>query len=221
MIGEDGQMSTTPPQVDTRAIIWSANSRELADRPLLVLLHGVGSHEGDLFSLSPSLPLQPVIASLRALSPYAEGWSWYELGTPGDPKSEGVDAAAQAVLAWLDSLDPAPARVGLLGFSQGAAVSLQVLRHAPERFDFVVQLSGYVTSGELPGDEVLKQTRPPVFWGRGTQDDVIPAEAVAHTQEWLPEHSSLDRRIYEDLPHAVSQAELSDVIAFLRAHYAR
>jgi phospholipase/carboxylesterase len=213
-------MSTTPPAVDPRAIIWSANAAELADRPLLVLLHGVGSDEGDLFSLAPHLPLQPVIASLRALTPYADGWSWYELGTPGDPKSDGVNAAAEAVLAWLDSLDPAPASVGLLGFSQGAAVSLQLLRHAPERFDFVVQLSGYVTSGELPGDAVLERTRPPVFWGRGTLDDIIPPEAVEHTQQWLPEHSTLDRRTYEDLPHAVSQAELSDVIAFLRPHYA-
>ncbi|BDI23942.1 alpha/beta hydrolase [Herbiconiux sp. L3-i23] len=210
---------TGKPSVDARAVIWSAKPTELADRPLLVLLHGVGSHEGDLFGLAPHLPLQPVIASLRALAPYGAGWSWYELGTPGDPKSDGVDAAAAAVLDWLDSLGPAPTSVGLMGFSQGAAVSLQALRHAPERFDFVVQLSGYVTSGELEGDARLAELRPPVFWGRGTDDEIIPAEAVARTEEWLPGHSDLDRRIYEDLPHAVSQAELADVIGFLRRHY--
>lgn len=207
------------PSVDARAVIWSARTSELAERPLLVLLHGVGSHEGDLFSLSPHLPLTPVIASLRALAPYGAGWSWYELGTPGDPKSDGVDSAALAVLGWLDTLDPAPTSIGLMGFSQGAAVALQALRHAPDRFDFVVQLSGYVTSGEVSGDSRLAEIRPPVFWGRGTEDEIIPTEAVERTDEWLPEHSTLDRRIYEDLPHSVSQAELGDVIGFLRRQY--
>ncbi|MFD1714786.1 alpha/beta hydrolase [Amnibacterium flavum] len=207
------------PPIDERAIIWSADSRTLGERPLLVLLHGVGSHEGDLFALSPHLPLQPVIASLRAPGRYGTGWSWYELGTPDDPNSEGVDAAAVSVLAWLDSLDPAPTSVGLFGFSQGAAVSLQLIRHAPERFDFVIQLSGYVTPGDLPGDAQLVSVRPPVFWGRGTEDDIIPPEAVEFTEDWLPGHSTLDRRTYEGLGHAVSQAELSDVVGFLRRHY--
>ena len=214
------RMSSTPsPQIDSRAVLWSAKASELAERPLLVLLHGVGSNEGDLFSLSPHLPLSPVIASLRAFTPYGQGFSWYELGTPGDPKSEGVDAAALAVLAWLDGLDPAPKNVGLLGFSQGAAVAMQTLRHAPDRFDFVVQLSGYVTGGEAPGDDELTRLRPEVFWGRGTEDEVIPPRAIQHTEQWLPEHSTLDARIYESLPHAVSQAELSDIGAFIRRHY--
>ena len=40
-------------QLDESAILWSAPERERAGRPLIVLLHGYGSHEGDLFSLSP------------------------------------------------------------------------------------------------------------------------------------------------------------------------
>lgn len=207
------------PQIDARAVIWSADPKTLADRPLLILLHGVGADEGDLFSFSPQLPLQPVIASLRAPGRYGQGWSWYELGTPGDPNSEGVDAAARGVLDWLDALNPAPSSVGLLGFSQGGAVSLQLMRHAPDRFDFVVQLSGYVTSGDVDGDTQLESVRPPVFWGRGTVDEIIPPEAVAYTESWLPGHSTLDSRIYEGLGHSVSQAELADVVAFLRPRY--
>jgi phospholipase/carboxylesterase len=56
--------------IDASAVLWSAPERERAGRPLLVLLHGYGSHEGDLFGLSPRLPLGPVIASVRA--PLAE-----------------------------------------------------------------------------------------------------------------------------------------------------
>jgi len=210
-------MNAKPEVVlDSRAVLWSAKAEELASRPLLVLLHGVGSHEGDLFSLAPHLPLEPVIASLRAPLPYGSGFSWYDLGTAGDPRSDRVDAAAVAVLAWLDALDPAPSSVALLGFSQGAAVAMQLLRHAPDRFTYAVQLSGYVTAGELPGDAELESRRMPVFWGRGNQDPIIPPEAIARTAEWLPDHSDLDARIYEGVGHSVSQPELADVIAFIR-----
>ena len=207
-----------PSVVDPAAVLWSSKVEELESRPLLVLLHGVGANEGDLFSLSPALPLGPVIASLRAPLAYGMGWSWYDLGTPGDPRSELVDAAALGVLAWLDALPVQPPAVALLGFSQGAAVTAQVLRHAPGRFACTVQLSGYVTPGELPGDAELVRLRPPVFYGRGTEDGVIPAVAVAHTEEWLRAHTDVDARIYEGLPHAVSQPEVADVVAFLRRH---
>lgn len=206
------------PILDPAAVLWSSRIDELAERPLLVLLHGVGADEGDLFSMSPQLPLHPVIASLRAPTRHGAGWSWYELGTPGDPNSEGVDAAARAVLAWLDALPVQPPSIGILGFSQGAAVAAQALRHAPQRFTHAVLLSGYVTSGRVEGDAELARVRPPVFWGRGTADDVIPEIAVAYTADWLPRHSTLDARIYEGLGHFVSQQELTDIVGFLRDH---
>jgi phospholipase/carboxylesterase len=204
------------PRLDPQAVLWSSRIEELAERPLLVLLHGIGADEGDLFYLSPQLPLHPVIASLRAPTRHGPGWSWYELGDPGDPNSEGVDAAARAVLAWLDALPVQPPSVGVLGFSQGAAVAAQALRHAPGRFSYAVLLSGYVTSGEVEGDDELARVRPPVFWGRGTADEIIPAIAIAHTADWLPEHTTLDARIYEGLGHFVSQQELTDIVGFLR-----
>ena len=53
-------------RIDDEAVLWSASSADRAGRPLLVLLHGFNSHEGDLFGLAPYLPLAPAIASLRA-----------------------------------------------------------------------------------------------------------------------------------------------------------
>jgi phospholipase/carboxylesterase len=58
----------------------------------------------------------------------------------------------------------------------------------------------------------------PVFWGRGTADTVIPDAAVARTRGWIGAHTALTERIYEDLPHSVSAAELRDVSAFIREH---
>jgi hypothetical protein len=43
----------------------------------------------------------------------------------------------------------------------------------------VCNLAGYVDAGDLPTDEHLAEVRPPVFWGRGARDEVIPAARVS------------------------------------------
>jgi len=205
--------------IDESAIVWSAPTAERAGRPLLVLLHGYGSNEGDLFGLAPHLPLQPVIASLRAPLRAGPGYAWYDLqGATTESRSEGADAAARGLLHWLDGVQATS--VGLLGFSQGGAMSIHLMRHAPERFAFAVSLAGFVVAGDAPADARLAAIAPPVFWGRGTHDTVVPDAFVELTQRWLPQHVTLTERIYEGLGHSVSEAELTDVLAFLREQYA-
>ena len=202
-------------QIDPSAIVWSAPERERAGRPLLVLLHGYGSHEGDLFSLSPGLPLGPVIASLRAPLLAGPGNAWFPLTAETFSADLGTnaDAAAQAILDWLDTTESTS--IGLLGFSQGGATALQLLRLAPERFSYAVMLSGFVVGAAHTGDAALAAAKPPVFWGRGTLDQVIPSVAVQLSEQWLPAHSTLTTRIYEDVAHGISNAELRDVAAFI------
>jgi phospholipase/carboxylesterase len=208
-------------QLDDDAVLWSASAADREGRPLLVLLHGYNSNEGDLFGLAPYLPLEPAIASLRAPGFTGYGYAWFPLLAEGAELSlEGADAATDAILDWLDRAAPDAGSVGLLGFSQGGAMALELLRRAPERFAFAVSLAGFALPGERDGDERMSRLAPHVFWGRGTADGVIPAASVARTQSWLPEHATLDERIYEGIGHSVSDRELADVAAFIRARYA-
>jgi phospholipase/carboxylesterase len=202
-------------EIDPDVVQWSAPQRERAGRPLLVLMHGYGSHEGDLFALSPRLPLAPVIASLRAPIPENGGNAWFTMrdSAPGDPPKANVDAAASAVIDWLDTQEYTS--VGLLGFSQGAALSLQLLRHAPERFAATVALSGFIASGGHPGDAELERLKPKVFYGRGTVDQIITADTVERTEAWLPDHTTHTSRIYEGVAHSISAQELTNLAEFL------
>jgi phospholipase/carboxylesterase len=74
-------------RIDPEAVLWPAPERDRAGRPLLVLMHGYASHEGDLFALSPRLPLGPVIASSRAPILENGGNVWFTMrySTPGEP----------------------------------------------------------------------------------------------------------------------------------------
>jgi phospholipase/carboxylesterase len=205
-------------RIDAAATQWSHPEQERSDKPLLVLLHGYGADEHDLFGLVPYLPAELVVASVAA--PLTPPWpmpgrSWYDIDdlTTRDPAV--ITVAAQALHSWLDETVPDATKVALLGFSQGAAVSLQAMRLSPTRFSAVVALSGYAPQGSLPGDIELRELRPPVFWGRGSLDEVIPMHHIDHTAQWLPDHSELSGRVYPGLGHGISEPELDDIRVFL------
>jgi phospholipase/carboxylesterase len=196
--------------------------------PVALLLHGLGSDEHDLPSLAPWLPPGLAWASLRAPLDFDFGgatWFPLELPTasepvPRDPERAGIDAATDAIWGWVDARAPANAPVVPVGFSQGGLMALQLLRTRPNRVAATVVLSGLVADAPHPADSTLAETRPPVFWGRGTADAVIWAEAIERTSAWLPGHSTLTERVYPGLGHGVGESELADVRAFLDEHLA-
>jgi len=206
-------------KIDSRAVMWNVPPEERAGRPLLVMMHGLGSHEGDLFGLNRFLPPHLVVASLRAPLEYGDGFAWFQSGSQSpDFDASLLNASARGVLAWLDELDFTPPVVGLMGFSQGGCMTLQLLREAPGRFDFALQLSGFVAPVEHSGDAVLaaREPRLPVFWAHGDSDEIIPARAVSYTETWLDAHSSVEAHRYP-MGHTVSQEELADLVEFVAA----
>ncbi|HWH25084.1 MAG TPA: dienelactone hydrolase family protein [Pseudolysinimonas sp.] len=207
-------------EIDPDAVLWNTPTDEREGRPLLVVMHGRGSNEADLFALAEELPAEYVIASVRALIPEGGGWSWWAAGganVSGDPDPENVDAAAAAVLTWLDAQPFTPSMVGTLGFSQGGVMSVHLLRRQPARIAFAVNIAGYLVRGEQASDALLEARRPPVFWGLGAADGLFTPEVIARTQPWLDEHTTLEAHVYDGLGHTISRDELNDVVAFLRA----
>ena len=206
------------PALDPGVVLWSAEPADRAGRPLLVLLHGYGSNEQDLFALLPYLPDEFVVAAVRAPLPPpfpTPGHSWFSIEGLHGRNPESATRAAERFLGWLDEGTDAET-VGLLGFSQGGVIALEALRLRPRGFAFAVNLAGYANPQALPTDAELAEVRPPVFWGRGSRDEVIPQRLIEHTAEWLPRHVDLSGRVYAGLTHSVSEQELADVATFLR-----
>jgi phospholipase/carboxylesterase len=204
------------------ATLWSAPESERGDRPVLVMLHGWSYDETHLYRLLTSrLPEEIVVASVRARIPEAGGYAWFpSSGNPiGNPQPRVANAATEDVLAWARTLD-APS-IGLLGFSQGGAMVHQLMRHAPAFFAYGVSLAGFVVADQLPGDETLAKTRPPVYWGRGENDRVIPGSAVHRTERWLEEHATAEIQVYRGLAHDVAGQEIDDLAAFVARQFAQ
>lgn len=207
----------TSLEIDPDLVLWSAEP-DARDRPLVILMHGRGSDERDLAALVPSLPADFVYAALRAPLDSGTGYAWYpsDPARPGDPVAGNVDAAADAVLAWLAGLDRVPPRVGALGFSQGGAMSIHLLRRGPA-VSFALDLAGVVVEGVQDGDARLAVERPPVYWGRGALDGLFTPALIERAEAWLPAHTAPETVVYPDLGHSVSDEMLRDVIAFLEA----
>lgn len=208
-----------PLRIDPSVVRWHGEID--AESSILMLLHGRGSNERDLFELVPHLPEGLVVCSLRAPIPEGPGYSWYPMNlAPGStPSRDAVDQAVLAILNFLDELVPGRS-LGILGFSQGAAMALQLLRQAPTRFAYAVQLSGFVIEGGHDGDAFLREHRPAVFWGRGVYDEVISARRVEAAGQWLVDHSMLVEKIYP-IAHSVSGEELDDVSSFIERQLAK
>ncbi|MDF2807205.1 MAG: hypothetical protein K0S43_2151 [Cellulosimicrobium sp.] len=182
--------------------------------PVVVLLHGFGSHEHDLAGLGPHLGAPWV--SLRApLALPHGGFAWFPIVTPGDPDPEPVARATEAGGAWVDAELGPDRPVVPVGFSQGGLMATQLLRTRPGRVAATVVLGGFVQAAEQPADAALATSRSPVFWGRGAEDRVIAPHAIDRTAAWLPGRSTLVERVYPGLAHGIDARELADVRTFL------
>ncbi|WP_232819165.1 alpha/beta hydrolase [Homoserinimonas sp. OAct 916] len=209
--------------IDPDVVMWDRDPEERGGKPLLVMMHGLGSHEGDLFGLNRFLPDDLVVASLRAPLGYGGGYAWFQSGAQSSTAGTNLlDASVQAVLDWIDGLEVTPTGIGLMGFSQGGCMAPQLIREAPERFDYALQLSGFVADADHPGDAALaaREPRMPVFWAHGDQDQVIGADAVEQTGHWLTEHTAVEAHRYP-MAHTVSQPELADLVDFVTAQLQR
>jgi phospholipase/carboxylesterase len=184
--------------------------------PVLILLHGYGSHEHDLAGLAPLLPTDMPWASLRApLAMDFGGAAWFPLDFGEEAPVDQVKGSTEAIWAWIDAHVPADAPIVVVGFSQGGFMALQLLRTRPERIAATVVLAGFTTTGPRPADEEVASMRPTVFWGRGDADQVVPAAMIEQTQEWMAAHVDADEQVYTGLAHGIHEQMMADVRSYI------
>lgn len=154
--------------------------------PLLLLLHGYGSNEEDLFSFASELPGEYYVISLRA--PYDLMWgsyAWYAINFDADEnKFSDLDQARSSrdiVVACIDELlEKYPidsTQVTLIGFSQGSILSYAVALSYPEKICRVVAMSGYLnTDIALENYTENDFSKLRIFASHGNVDQVVPVE---------------------------------------------
>jgi len=183
-------------------------------RGAMIMVHGRGASAEDILTLAPELGHD----DFAYLAPQAAGGTWYPNSflAPIPRNQPGIDSGLQAIADLLARVAAAgiPAeRTLLLGFSQGACLTLEFVARNPRRYGGIAGLSGGLigpddTPRDYPGD--LAGT--PVFLGCSDVDFHIPAERVRLTGEVLGRMGAgVDLRLYPGMGHTVSIDEVQHV----------
>jgi phospholipase/carboxylesterase len=192
--------------------------------PLLLLLHGVGSNESDLMGLAPYLDPRFFVISARApltLGPGAFGWYHVQFSPQGpsyDPAEaeQGRQAVENFIGEAVSAYGLAPDAVFLMGFSQGAIMSLGVALTKPERVAGVVAMSGRLLpefAAQAAAPERLAQK--PFLVIHGTRDTVLPIAFGREIRDRLGDLPvRLTYREYE-MAHEVTEDSIDTVAYWL------
>ena len=197
--------------------------------PVIVLLHGRGSDERDLFPLGRTLHPDATTVSVRApfdAAPwgYGPGFAWYRFLGGTVPEAASFETGQEALASFIADL---PAKLGrsnprliLGGFSQGGTSSLAYMMRNPGRVAGVLVFSGFLADHPSVAVTAERVGDTPIFWGHGTSDPAIPFIAAENGwQQLRGVGATLESHTYRGMTHSISDEELRDAAAWLAATF--
>lgn len=200
-----------------------------APTALVVFLHGYGADGSDLLSLAdvlgPHLPgvafYAPDAPEPCSGNPYGRQWfpiPWLD-GSSEEAAEQGLAAAAEDLNAFLDALLAAenltPDRLALVGFSQGAMMSMHVAPRRPLPVAGVVAISGRLLDHESLADEVL--VKPPILLIHGDEDQMVPFANMEFAGQVLVRNGfTVYGHVMKGTGHGIAPDGLGATLSFLR-----
>jgi len=185
-----------------------------------ILLHGRGADAADILGLALELGVEGV----TYVAPQAAGHTWYPYSflAPISDNEPGISSGLRVLdtlVARFASAGVASERLLLMGFSQGACLTLEYAARHARRYGGIAGLSGGLIGAlGTPRDYPGSFDGTPVFLGCSDMDPHIPRERVEETAEVLGKMGArVTLRLYPGFGHAVNEDEMEAVREMLRA----
>jgi predicted esterase len=179
---------------------------------MVLLVHGRGSTASDILTLGAELHQEGVLW----VAPQASGRTWYPFSflSPIQTNEPGLSSALSVldgIIREAEHRGVLSERIVLMGFSQGASLSLELAARHARRFGGIVAFSGGLIGPEgTPRDYTGSLEGTPAFLGCSDRDPHIPAERVRESADVLTRMgASVDMRLYENMPHTIIDEELN------------
>jgi phospholipase/carboxylesterase len=198
-------------------------------KALIVFLHGYGADGTDLLGLSD--PMAPHLPGVAYVAPDAPercagggfGYQWFPIpwldGSPQAAADAGLGASAEDLNGFLDARltdeGLTPDRLILVGFSQGAMMSMHVAPRRDQEVAGIVAISGRLLRPDMLAAEA--RVKPPVLLIHGDQDPVVPFSDMgkagdALTAAGFPTYG----HIMKGTGHGISPDGLGAALQFIR-----
>ncbi|HIA76294.1 MAG TPA: phospholipase [Dehalococcoidia bacterium] len=186
---------------------------------MVVLMHGFGSHMGDLAGLAPLInkddfiyicPNAPIPMDIGFGQ---KGYAWYPIGEESQP--EDIDKAVFQLQQTVDfaftRYRPDQSNIYIGGFSQGGMMTMHAGLTRPDIYKGAIILSSRVTQVDLLTDRIENLDKMPIFMSHGTNDMVISIKDGREAKELLDEYGyQIDYREYP-MAHEIREETISDL----------
>lgn len=187
-------------------------------RLTVILLHGRGDSAEGILGLARSL--EPL--DVAYLAPQAAGYTWYPYSflAPLDQNEPHLSSALRVIGGLVRGLGREgvpPERIVIMGFSQGACLSLESAARHARKYAGIVALSGALIGPPgTPRDYHGSFDGMPVLLGCSDIDAHIPLERVEESADVFSRlGASVDTRIYPGMGHTINADELAAVNTLL------
>lgn len=199
----------------------TAPAADQGKQPALFLLHGMGSHEGDLPQLVKDFDETHHIFSLRGPVVHPPGYAFFTIEEEGKPEREVFDKVLVYIQSFIreaiQEYDLDPAHLTVVGFSQGAVLAQVLGLTLIPSLHGVVALSGYVPAfvkSEYATQSVENQH---VFISHGDYDYVIPSQSGVESKEYFESlGADVTFKTYHD-GHGVTLENQQDLVTFIQS----
>jgi len=204
----------TEPMIHEEQPVLAQGTPLAEAKAVMILVHGRGGDARGILPLTNHFGADGV----AYLAPSAAGNSWYPYRfiEPRDHNEPYLSSALQKIRTVLEEVQAAgipPEKTMLLGFSQGACLTLEFAARNPQRYGGIVALSGGLigADGELTG-YIGSLKGAPVFLGCSDVDSHIPLERVHETAEIFQRMGAkVAERIYPGMGHTINDDEVQAV----------
>ena len=189
--------------------------------PLIILIHGYGSNERDLFSLIDYFPNDSNVISLRAPHElFNNSYAWYDIYVDGNNKFYDHNAAAlvrDELFQFIDDLSKNPNNdsdnITLIGFSQGAILAHAISFSYPKKIKNIIALSGVIDEKIMKKTSLIPKTN--IYISHGTNDDLINYETSKESLNFYIENDIKFKFENYDQGHEINKQNLESMINWL------
>lgn len=184
----------------------------------ILLIHGRGATAQSMFALGREFADEQTVL----VAPQANGNTWYPYSFMAEETMNQpyLDSALELLNSTIEKIEeqgiPAD-KIAIVGFSQGACLSLEFVARSPKSFKAVCGLSGGLIGEALKLDRYQSDLKTPVFLGCSDVDFHIPVERVHETADVFESRgATVDKRIYPNMGHHVNDDEVQAVMQLLK-----
>lgn len=194
--------------------VFQLASQTSKTKSTLIMFHGRGADEYDLFGLKEHLDPRLEIHSLRAPFEYEwGGYAWFDLFEDGSVDEQSFSRSREEIAAFIRTVKTD--RLFLLGFSMGAIMSYAVALTQPGMCSGILALSGFAPP-QLEKEYRLRELQDlHIFISHGIHDPVIPVERARGTKALLAGSNAAVSYHEYPMAHQISEECLSDAAAWL------